>query len=135
MAYTWSNDLTTGNAAIDAQHKQLIKAINDLVEACSSGKGRATVSSTLDFLIDYTAKHFHDEEKLQQQYRYPDFTNHRKLHEAFKVSVRELAKQLKTEGPTVILVGKVNSSIGGWFVNHIQREDKKVAGHIRMNYS
>jgi hemerythrin len=116
---------------IDTQHKELIKAVNSLLAACSSGKGRAALHETLDFLSNYTARHFADEEKLQMQHRYPDYVNHKKLHDRFKVVVADLSRQLKTEGPTVVLVGKVNASIGDWLVTHIKREDKKVAAHLR----
>jgi hemerythrin len=116
---------------IDTQHKQLIQAINDLLDACSSGQGRAKLDSTLAFLASYTAKHFSDEEKLQQQSKYPDYANHKKLHDGFKKVVSDLSRELKTEGPTITLVSKVNSSIGGWLVTHIKREDTKVAAHIR----
>ena len=44
--------------------------------------------------------------------------------------MHELGQQLEEEGPTVALVGKVNSSVGDWLVNHIQREDVRVAAHI-----
>jgi len=36
MRYDWTSDLETGNNTIDEQHKQLIAAINNLLEACSS---------------------------------------------------------------------------------------------------
>jgi methyl-accepting chemotaxis protein len=129
--YVWSKDLETGNELIDSQHKQLIQAMAELMDACSSGKGRAVMSETIDFLADYTAKHFADEEKLQQDYAYPDRVNHKKLHEGFKLVVADLGRQLNQEGPTIVLVGKVNTKIGGWLVNHIKREDTKVAAHIR----
>lgn len=133
MAYAWTKDLETGNATIDTQHKQLIKAINDLLEACTAGKGRSVLGSTLDFLSDYTAKHFSDEEKLQTQSGYPDYINHKKLHEGFKATVRDLGQQLKTEGATIPLLSKVNSNIGGWLVNHIKKEDTKVAAHLNAH--
>ena len=41
MAYRWSDDLLTGNIQIDTEHQELIRAINDLLDACSKGKGRA----------------------------------------------------------------------------------------------
>ena len=131
MAYIWTEDWATGNAEIDAQHKQLFIAINNLLDACTSGQGRTRLSETLDFLIDYTLKHFKDEEKLQQQCNYPDHQNHKKLHEGFKTTVEDLAKQLRESGPSVALVSKVNYSIGDWLVNHIKREDKRIAAHIR----
>ena len=133
MAYQFTPDLETGNSTIDAQHKQLIQAINNLLNACASGKGRAELEQTTKFLSDYTAKHFADEEKLQQQNHYPDCTNHKKYHEGFKVVVANLVKKLNTEGATVPLVGEVNSAIAGWLITHIKREDTKVAEHIRQS--
>jgi hemerythrin len=131
MAFNFTPDLLTGNSTIDSEHKELIAAINNLLEACSKGKGRATVSSTAKFLYDYTTKHFADEEKLQLASKYPDYTNHKRYHEGFKKVVRDISAQLDKEGPTIVLVGKVNSSIGDWFINHIKVEDVKVAAHIR----
>ncbi|MDR2706059.1 MAG: bacteriohemerythrin [Planctomycetaceae bacterium] len=131
MAYTWSKDLETGNPLIDSQHQQLIKAVNDLLDACSTGQGRDKLHQTLDFLVSYTVKHFGDEEKLQLQHQYPDYVNHKNLHEHFKVFVQDLVTQMKTAGPTTSLVSKVTFGVGDWLVNHIKREDIKVATFIR----
>lgn len=131
MAYQFSPDLETGNNTIDSQHRQLIQAINDLLAACASGKGRAELEKTTKFLFDYTSKHFADEEQLQQKSRYPDYIQHKRYHEAFKATVSSLSKKLSEQGPTITLVGEVNSAIAGWLLNHIKREDTKVAAHIR----
>ncbi|WP_027399477.1 bacteriohemerythrin [Anaerovorax odorimutans] len=131
MAYAWTSDLETGNTKIDGQHKQLIAAINNLLDACAKGKGRDELKYVTEFLYDYTSKHFADEEKLQLQSKYPDYENHKKYHETFKSVVKDLMNQLNAEGPTIVLVGKVNSSIAGWLLNHIKKEDVKVAAHIR----
>lgn len=130
MPYEWNDDLKTGNTLIDSQHKELIKAINSLMVACSQGKGRAEIERTLIFLEQYTAKHFSDEEKLQLQYRYPDYQNHKRYHEGFKAVVRDLGAQLRAEGPTIALLGQVNARIGDWLIHHIKREDTRVAAHI-----
>ncbi|MDR1483616.1 MAG: hemerythrin family protein [Planctomycetaceae bacterium] len=131
MAYVWSKDLETGNSLIDTQHQQLIKAVNDLLAACSSGQGRDVLDKTLNFLESYTAKHFGDEEKLQIQYQYPDYTNHKSLHENFKKFVNELVTQVKKDGPTTALISKVTFGVGDWLVTHIKKEDSKVAGYIK----
>jgi len=131
LAFTWSDNLATGNKLIDDQHKQLVKATNDLMDACKSGQGQAYLDTTMQFLVDYTIKHFGDEEKLQQQYHYPDYLNHKKLHDAFKSSMAELAKKLKSEGPTATLTIKISSSVSEWLIQHILNEDKKVAAYIK----
>jgi len=123
--------LETGNPLIDSEHRQLIDAINNLLAACAAGKGRAELANTTKFLNEYTAKHFSDEEKLQLENQYPDYVNHRRYHEGFKKVVAGICAKLDKEGPTVTLVGEVNSAIAGWLINHIKREDAKVATHIK----
>ena len=128
--FIWNESLATGNTVIDTQHKQLLVAINELLDACKSGKWQTHLESTMQFLINYTHKHFEDEEKMQQQYHYPDYPNHKKMHDSFKSSIDELAKKLKAEGPTALLITKISSSIGEWLVSHILKQDKKFAAHI-----
>ena len=65
MKYELTKDLETGNALIDSEHRQLFAVINKLMDACSQGKGRDQIASTVQYLNDYVSKHFSDEEQLQ----------------------------------------------------------------------
>ncbi len=131
MAFKWKDSLETGNTTIDGQHKELIEAANKLLTACSEGKGRDQIQSTGQFLLDYTKKHFGDEERLQMKSNYPDYQNHKKLHEFFVSEVKTLVSDLNTQGPSVAMVGKINNLISGWFFNHISKEDTKVSAHLK----
>ncbi|CEN82722.1 hemerythrin-like metal-binding protein [[Clostridium] sordellii] len=133
MIYKWSDELLTGNTQIDTEHKELIKAINDLLEACSKGKGRAEIEKTVKFLSSYTKTHFGHEEVLQMKYKYPDFENHKKYHKHFVDTVDNIQKKLLADGPSIALVGEINSKVANWIISHIKREDVKVAAHIRNN--
>lgn len=132
MAFTWTSALETKNEQIDTEHKSLIDAINNLLDACSKGKGRAEIANTVDFLNEYTKTHFSHEEALQQKYRYPDYVNHKKLHEGFIKTVEETSEKLKKEGPTIQLVGEINAQLGNWLLKHIKTEDVKIARHIEL---
>ena len=131
MAFSVTNDLITGNDTIDNQHRELFKAINDFHDACSSGNGKERISATMEFLVSYTAKHFGDEERLQQQSNYPDQANHKRLHEQLKSLVNDLARQQQDDKSSIMVLTKLSNSLGTWFMNHIMREDKKVAAHVR----
>ncbi len=128
--YELTPDLLTGNKTIDSQHKELIDALNGLMTACSLGKGRDELAKCIQFLAEYTEYHFSQEEKLQLQSTYPDYQNHKKLHAEFKTKIQTLGNKLHAEGPTIILVGELNMALGQWLLQHIKREDKKVAEHI-----
>lgn len=133
MAFSWTQDLETGNNTIDTQHKTLIDALNKLMEACSQGKAKEQINDTMKFLVDYTKKHFADEERLQISSNYPDYAAHKKYHDDFVKVVADIAKELDEQGPTIVMVGKVNNAVGNWLVTHIKREDSKVAAHIKAS--
>jgi hemerythrin len=130
MVYTFTKDLETGNDKIDTEHKKLIAAANAMFDACAAGKGRAYLNEAMKFLVDYTGTHFANEEKLQLSVKYPDYPNHKKLHEEFKRTCADLAAKISLEGATISNVGALNSAIGGWLLNHIRREDTKLGKYI-----
>lgn len=131
MTYQFTKDLETGNALIDREHKELFDAINNLLDACSKGQGRTQLAEVAKFLQSYINKHFSDEERLQVQSRYPEYQTHKKYHEGFKKSVDALVKKLDTQGPSIALVGEMNSALAGWLIQHIKREDKKLAAYLK----
>jgi len=133
MAYTeWNPEWATGNELIDSQHQQLIAAVNSLFDAQRGGKGRQEVERTMDFLVEYTIKHFNDEENLQEKSEYPHRAEHKQIHADFKEVAQNLAYKLHRDGPTDELVGHVCVTIGRWIINHIKNEDFKVAAHVRL---
>lgn len=131
VAFAWTKELETGNAQIDAEHRELIQAINRLLQACAAGRERGELSSTIDFLVQYTKTHFAHEEGLQVQSGYPDYENHKQYHRWFMKVVDDLSQRLKAEGPTPRLLSELNKQLGGWLLNHIKTEDVKVAKHIQ----
>ncbi|MDR0877915.1 MAG: hemerythrin family protein [Treponema sp.] len=133
MAYQWDSSLETGYEKVDNQHKQLIAALNNIIEASTSGKGEAEIFKTLDFLTGYTIMHFADEEKLQVKYDYPDYLIHKRIHDDFKVTVGELTARLRNEGPSEELVGVVTSAVGSWLLNHIKGDDFRMAAFVKAH--
>jgi hemerythrin len=133
MAYQWDGSLETGHEKIDNQHKQLIVALNSIIEASIGGKGSAEIFKTLDFLTGYTIMHFSDEEKLQVKYDYPDSLIHKRYHEEFKVTVGELTKRLEKEGPTEEMVNIVTTAVGNWLLNHIKGDDFRMAAYVKAH--
>jgi hemerythrin len=131
MEYKWDKSLETGHEMIDKQHQELFRAINELLRACENGDGEANLKKSLDFLNEYTIKHFFDEEQLQQKYQYPDYPNHKAYHEGFKKVVRDFSVKLIMQGVSDSLIQDVQAQIGDWLVKHIKGQDVKVAAHIK----
>jgi hemerythrin len=131
MTTLWKDSLLIGVPQIDNQHRKLVEAIDALLAACSQGHGRDAIEKTLYFVVDYTKKHFSDEEKLQAQYGYPGLAAHTRIHTQFITTVSGLVSDFKQNGPNIALTGKINKTLVDWLINHITIEDKKIGDFIK----
>lgn len=130
MKYELTDDLLTGNALIDYEHRELFAAVNNLMDACAQGKGRDQIQKTVQFLGDYVAKHFRDEEGLQTKSNYPGYPAHKQFHDGYRRKLAETTQVLTREGPSVKALGDLNSVVA-ILVSHIRTEDKRLARHIK----
>ena len=130
MAFTWTKDLETGNAQIDSEHKQLIRAADELVEACGQGKGSQELVKAVEFLSNYTQTHFSHEEQLQIKCNYPEYQTHKAWHQSFLNDFGQVAAKLKAEGATIALVAEVNTKVSQVLM-HIKTMDTQLARYIQ----
>ena len=130
--YEFTKNLETGNAMIDKEHRELIQAVNKLLDACSEGKGRASMDETIKFLNNYVNQHFSHEEQLQKRTSYPGYAAHRAFHEKYKQTLKEITSQISVSGPTITELGKLNSHISV-LMTHISTEDKKLAAFLSQS--
>ncbi len=132
MRYELTKELETGNVFIDGEHKQLFKAVNDLLDACDKGQGRESLQKTMTFLSNYVNTHFAHEEQLQQKNNYPNYTAHRAFHEKYKSDLNALMAKIPESGATVGDLTALNAHIG-ILVSHIRTEDKKLGQFLQKS--
>ncbi len=130
MAFlNWNDNLNIGIIQIDAQHKNLVNMLNQLYEAMSSGKGKDIINKIIQEMAGYTVTHFSTEEKLMQQYGYPEFVQHKKEHELFVKKVQEFKNEI--QNGNLLIVSNVASFLKEWLVKHIQGTDKKYGPFLK----
>ena len=100
--------------------------------ACSQGKGRDQIQQTVTFLSNYVVKHFQDEERLQAQSNYPNYSAHKQFHDGYRRQLAQVSQELLQEGPTVKALGDLNRVVAV-LISHIRTEDKRLARHIKEN--
>ena len=128
----WDDSLLTGNDIVDTQHRQIFTLLSRLVGACEDGTALEKLRETLDALVDYTVKHFADEEALQIKCNYPGYIKHREMHEDFKKTVGRLAQRFAESGSSAELNDDLNIVLIKWLVQHIRNEDKNIGEYIRL---
>nr|AGS54015.1 hemerythrin-like metal-binding protein [uncultured bacterium contig00160] len=131
MAYKWDDSLATGYMTIDNQHIQLFAILDRLIDESKKGMGDEVIFNVIEYLTTYTMTHFKTEEELMIKYEYKEYPVHYKLHDEFRIKVKELKKRVIDEGPTEDIIKLVTDTIGKWLSNHIKYVDYLMADFIK----
>jgi hemerythrin len=126
MAVSWTEDLSVGVELIDDQHKIWFDKADLLFEAGKKGQAKEFIGQMLDFLDDYTKKHFSDEEKYMQSIKYPEYDRQKSLHTAFIGQLEKLKTEFKESGGNILVILNANQMVVDWLTKHISNEDKKI---------
>jgi molybdopterin-containing oxidoreductase family membrane subunit len=119
----WTPGLAVGIAEVDRQHRELFRRLNNLVRRLRRGEADE-VRRTMDYLLEYTASHFGEEEQFMASAGFPGLERHRALHAAFSSRVQELAQQLNAGGDGAQVAQELHFEVRQWLVEHIAHEDR-----------
>ncbi len=134
MTIEFNDNLLTGNATIDAQHKELFDRIERFMNTVENGGGKVDAVNMLGYLMEYTNFHFSAEENLQKAASYPELDKHLVKHTEFKKVLIDLEDYLEeSEGPTDEFVALVEKNVVNWFIGHIQSFDRSVAEYLNLH--
>lgn len=128
---SWSPALAVGDDLIDEQHQELIRQINQLIEALEQGKGEQTVNEIISFLENYVVDHFGMEEKRMLKTAYPGYDKHKKQHTKFIDTFLALKDEIKREGAGPHTAIKINEIIVDWLIQHITKVDKALGKYLK----
>ncbi len=121
---SWTEELSTGIAEQDEQHKTLISLVNRLSDAMREGKDAALLDAILEELADYTVYHFGYEEELMDRHNFADFDAHKQEHQTFVDWVNDVKRKCRA-GETVVSAQIINF-LRLWVTGHIMKTDKKM---------
>ncbi len=123
----WSNKNNVGIPIIDEQHRGIVTTINSFYYFIQEGQGLNALKPTLNILEQYTFIHFKTEETLIKESGFPDIENHLMLHSELMKRTKTIASEaLSLQDPHLAL-----SFLKEWWLNHINREDKKYSPYAK----
>lgn len=129
MAVTWSEDLDTGIAVIDSQHRRIVDYINQL-EAHLGDNDRDAIQAVLVELVDYTQSHFAFEESLQEEAGYRYAKPHQKVHQLFIRRINEYSERFSLGQE---IAHELHQVLVSWLLNHIRRDDADYTAAVKEN--
>jgi hemerythrin len=118
----WTAALSVGDELIDAQHQELFRRVDRLLDAMARND-RSEAVRLLEFMIEYVDAHFSAEERLMADTGFPDATRHIQEHRAFRQEIEALDADFLVEGPTGRLVLRLEALTVGWLKEHVYFTD------------
>ena len=126
----WNPQFTVHNAEMDEQHKTIFKLVNELHAGIFARKSGDTLGGTIKELLDYTERHFAEEERLMRQHNYPDHERHKAAHDQLLSQVLEFEHKFHA-GDNGLTPEMFQFLVSDWLVKHILGMDKMYAPFLK----
>ena len=117
----WGPFFKSGNDQIDKEHEQLISLSNEIISNCFKKDNKEEMLVLFKQLLDHVVKHFENEEKILEQYKYKEYEQHKLIHEDLVVKAKNMYKSL--ESGIISPVTVVKYVVQDVIVGHIIKND------------
>ena len=129
----WTDALSTGNRAIDVQHKYLVDIINELAEAIETGQAAQSVKRILHVLQYYTEWHFEREELCMERTKCPMAEKNKCAHKEFIETFVKFRDEYTQSGGSEDIALRMYKTLTEWLVKHIQGIDSSLKDVVDPN--
>jgi hemerythrin len=126
----WNDAMSVGIPEIDEDHKFFITLVNRFNESVADRMDIAEVRQRMQDIVNHTERHFADEEKLLNEFGYPDAADHARIHAQVKDELRQVMGSIPTGGTDYELI-EAGLKIKQKIIDHILEEDMKYAEYHR----
>lgn len=125
----WDDDLVTGDAHIDEQHKQLFELSGRLVAARDGSMLPADLAATLAALREHSIAHFVEEEALLLRHDVPRTEQHVASHDEFRALIERSEREALTAQGDAL--ARMLDEIEAWIRGHVRNEDREALAFLR----
>jgi hemerythrin len=128
---TWSNSYSMGIKLIDDQHKGLLDFVNELFNHATGNEAdeRVYFKIVIHQAVQYVKDHFQSEEKLMIATKFPGYSEHKKAHDQFTLTVVKSVKDFES-GKRLVLE-KFAYFLKDWVLTHVAVMDMQYAAYFR----
>ena len=124
----WGDALKIGIEEIDNQHYELVTIYNHLCDTIEAGTDPAKTLTILKELGHYTSVHFSTEESVMRMLAYPEYEQHKVLHDKLIQELRTLTQSVEKSPQGVNF--QLMFMIKQWLSKHILETDIKFVDHF-----
>jgi len=132
MMIEWNSRLETGIAAVDDDHRGLVRLINQLDDMLAARADLAGIGAVIDAVIEFSEHHFRREEEMLIRQGYPDSASHGASHAGFSHRLGAMLAGCMID-PSPDSIGRLHGHLQSWLVDHILTEDMRFAEFLRQH--
>lgn len=123
---TWNEKFSVGVPVLDAQHMEIIRIINKLIDANNVEVSSEVISETLTNMTNYAILHFKTEEDFMLEHNFPEFAAHKKEHTDYRKKTLSFCLDTMVHKHTIPV--DILTFLKDWWVHHILESDMKYKG-------
>ncbi len=128
LVIDWDKSYNIDIKEIDKQHKKLVELINELL---ISRHNNSKIKNIIDSLFNYMDYHLAYEENLLSENNYPEFDEHKEIHNTFKNKIKDFKSKLNN-GDNKFLIPQIGRFLIDWLLNHIKVVDKQYISFLHL---
>jgi hemerythrin-like metal-binding protein len=121
-----------GVREMDTEHQKLIGLMNHLHRLYQAGAPRPEQAKALGELVNFTVRHFADEEAYMEKIGYPELRVHTGVHKNLLARVTEYNNEFQKTGK---LTDAFFMFLKTWLKAHICGVDAKYGAHSRQHHA
>lgn len=126
--FTWDDKFSVKVSEMDRQHKRLFDIINRLHDEMKAGTASKSMPVIVNELLDYTKKHFGQEEQLMKKHNFPGLAEQESLHRKFVAEIEKVKQDIDSGKP--VFATKTMTFLKDWLLGHIVGIDKKYSDFL-----
>ena len=128
----WEIEYAVGEAEVDAQHKELMYLINDLINHStgSLAEGKKYFAEKGPMIGEHAITHFETEEKLLIKTSYKNLEDHKKEHENLTSKIVTIQNKLSSSEDVNLF--NLTVIFREWFLTHILLYDIEAKDFFRI---
>jgi hemerythrin len=124
-----------GDDTVDQQHRQLFAKYGAIMQASDAEITRDELLEMLNDIDSFARTHFATEEKILEDYSYPDLATHIDEHRQFSNTLTETRGKLAGEGTMSTILTATTRNLIRWLSKHVATTDVAAGDFIRQKRS
>lgn len=130
----WRDEFSTGDDAVDHEHRELIELINGLYDAMAEGRPTGETLDALGEVFARISAHFALEEHQMRDAAYSGYPAHKESHEELLDDIRDIMDAYEV-GAFAAERKAFGARLRDWFVDHFKTHDARLHGVLGADKS